>query len=224
MDSVGTKSGIINIARKLFYSKGFSKTSIQNIINEADIAKGTFYHYFKSKDDLLNQMTERDVEALYNLIYKILDLDIDAIKKLNMVFQTASTWKSENIQMMKVLVKTILSDSNLALRHTMLRQSIKQLTPIYQRIILQGNNEGLFNVTDTDYTANFILASFINNGEEMYKFLTAPKFTEDIILEFKKYIHNYEVTMERLLGAEEGTIHLIDSVVLEKLLKGLLEA
>jgi AcrR family transcriptional regulator len=54
----GTREKIINTAWKLFYEKGFGETTINDIIREADISKGTFYYYFRSKDDLLGTLSE----------------------------------------------------------------------------------------------------------------------------------------------------------------------
>ncbi|SES65856.1 transcriptional regulator, TetR family [Oceanobacillus limi] len=47
------KKQIIDAALQLFVDKGFALTSIQDIIDEANVAKGTFYNYFASKNDCL---------------------------------------------------------------------------------------------------------------------------------------------------------------------------
>lgn len=49
---------IIGAAWKLFREKGFAEATINDIINEASISKGTFYYYFRSKDDLLDTLSE----------------------------------------------------------------------------------------------------------------------------------------------------------------------
>ncbi|MBY0099665.1 TetR/AcrR family transcriptional regulator [Mesobacillus maritimus] len=49
---------IIDVAHKLFLEKGFGQTSIQDILDEAKIAKGTFYKYFKSKNECLIAILE----------------------------------------------------------------------------------------------------------------------------------------------------------------------
>lgn len=54
----GTREKIINTAWKLFYEEGFGETTINDILREADISKGTFYYYFRSKDDLLSTLSE----------------------------------------------------------------------------------------------------------------------------------------------------------------------
>lgn len=47
-----TRQHIIETASKLFYSKGYNLTGINEIIEEAEIAKATLYNHFKSKEDL----------------------------------------------------------------------------------------------------------------------------------------------------------------------------
>ena len=62
-----TREKIVNTAWKLFYEKGFGETTINDILREADISKGTFYYYFRSKDDLLSTLSEildREYERL----------------------------------------------------------------------------------------------------------------------------------------------------------------
>ena len=58
---------IIDASWELFHEKGFGETTINDIINKADISKGTFYYYFRSKDNLLDTLPEildREYERL----------------------------------------------------------------------------------------------------------------------------------------------------------------
>jgi len=48
-----TKQNILNCAKKLFDKNGFEKTSLDQILKSANIAKGTFYQHFKTKLDIL---------------------------------------------------------------------------------------------------------------------------------------------------------------------------
>ena len=52
-----TKSRIIKAAWNLFYKKGYDKTTVEDIINASKTSKGTFYHYFKGKEALLNTLS-----------------------------------------------------------------------------------------------------------------------------------------------------------------------
>ncbi|MFA0815706.1 MAG: TetR/AcrR family transcriptional regulator [Anaerofustis sp.] len=50
------RANLLNAARYLFIEKGFHNTSIDAIVNSAQVAKGTFYLYFKDKEDILNEI------------------------------------------------------------------------------------------------------------------------------------------------------------------------
>jgi len=53
-----TRSALLGAARRLFASKGFEATTIAEIAEEADVAIGSFYNYFRTKDDLLAGILE----------------------------------------------------------------------------------------------------------------------------------------------------------------------
>lgn len=56
--SSNIRERIISTSWKLFREKGFGETTINDIINKAKISKGSFYYYFRSKDDLLGTLSE----------------------------------------------------------------------------------------------------------------------------------------------------------------------
>jgi len=61
------KKALINSSAKVFSEKGFINTSIKNITDEAHVAVGTFYSYFKSKEEVLeeifNQLLEQSISS-----------------------------------------------------------------------------------------------------------------------------------------------------------------
>ena len=67
------KQEIIDTALKIFIHKGYEKTSVNDILNEIGIAKGTFYHYFKAKEEVLDAVIADTTETIVNKIEKIID-------------------------------------------------------------------------------------------------------------------------------------------------------
>jgi len=59
------RTRLLDSAFDLFSTKGFGKTSIQDIVNGADVAKGTFYLYFKNKEDIRNHLVAAKVSTLF---------------------------------------------------------------------------------------------------------------------------------------------------------------
>lgn len=56
---------LLTSAYKLFTEKGINTTSIQDIVDDAGVAKGTFYLYFKDKYDLQNKLIIRKSQQLF---------------------------------------------------------------------------------------------------------------------------------------------------------------
>ncbi len=52
-----TKSKIVNAAWNLFYEQGYENTTVDEIIERSGTSKGSFYHYFNSKDSLLSSLS-----------------------------------------------------------------------------------------------------------------------------------------------------------------------
>lgn len=76
-----TKSRIIKAAWNLFYKNGYDETTVEDIINASKTSKGTFYHYFKSKEGLLNTLSQLFDEK-YEELAGIIDPKLSAYDKL----------------------------------------------------------------------------------------------------------------------------------------------
>lgn len=76
-----TKGRIIKAAWNLFYKKGYDKTSVEDIINASKTSKGTFYHYFKGKEALLNSLSYL-LDEKYEELSLTMSADLSAYDKL----------------------------------------------------------------------------------------------------------------------------------------------
>ncbi len=76
-----TKMKITKVAWKLFHEKGYNETTIDDIVAESGTSKGSFYHYYNSKDELLSSLSDL-CDAKYEETVKTLDPDMNAFDKL----------------------------------------------------------------------------------------------------------------------------------------------
>lgn len=76
-----TKSRIVKAAWSLFYRKGYDNTTVEDIINASKTSKGTFYHYFKGKESLLNSLSYL-FDQKYEELAGTIDPDMSARDKL----------------------------------------------------------------------------------------------------------------------------------------------
>lgn len=68
------KEALFNTAYRLFTTKGIQSTAISDIVNEAGVAKGTFYLYFKDKYDIKNKLIAHKTKELFDAAWKALDI------------------------------------------------------------------------------------------------------------------------------------------------------
>ena len=63
------RESLLDSAFSLFINNGFSKTSISDIVNNAGVAKGTFYLYFKDKYDIRNHLIAHKASQVFQAAY-----------------------------------------------------------------------------------------------------------------------------------------------------------
>ena len=80
-NSRNTKGRIIAAAWKLFYEQGYEETTVEDIVFESETSKGSFYHYFKGKDELMGTLAAVFDEK-YEELMEVMDPTLDAMEKL----------------------------------------------------------------------------------------------------------------------------------------------
>ena len=65
------KNEIIDTAARIFGQKGYDKSSVNDILNTIGIAKGTFYHYFKSKEEVLDAVIGKATEMIEERVSEV---------------------------------------------------------------------------------------------------------------------------------------------------------
>ena len=76
-----TKGRIVAAAWRLFYEQGYDNTTVEDIVFESETSKGSFYHYFGGKDDLLGALSIIFDEK-YEELRETLPADMPALQKL----------------------------------------------------------------------------------------------------------------------------------------------
>ena len=130
------KNEIIDTAAALFTDKGYDQCSINDILNSIGIAKGTFYHYFKSKEDVLdaavNKISEKILYQAQEIAAKKEIPPSDRI--IQVLLTTRVTGHTE-----KGLIQEIHKMQNALLHQKILVSIITMLTPVFAEIVKEGN-------------------------------------------------------------------------------------
>jgi len=210
------KNELLDAAQEIFLTKGYKQTSVESIIKKVGVAKGTFYYYFKSKEDLLDKLVKRMTSKIKAKIEKIVEKkNLDAISKLEKAYSIAGNIKLENIHLIKLMLKILYEKDNLILRYKVYKSNIELIVPEFAKIIEQGVKEKSFN-TPYPYEAAklfFELGSILGDTTSKL-FLELDKKPENMD-KIVKEIEVYEDAMERILGAKKGAINIVNREMLK---------
>ena len=203
------KKELIEAAGQLFFTKGYETTSVADIIDAVGVAKGTFYHYFKSKEELLNELaTDRIKENLKRIMPLVENDSLSALEKLRLLFSLSAEIKLENIHETKMLMTALLKEENILLRHKILEVRIRLVAPMLTRIVKQGISEGVFESPYPDDISRIIMriaGTFQDETRELLCDMDTERFNPDAFME---KIKMFDHLIERMLNAPNGSISI----------------
>ena len=216
-DSAVRRSEIIDAAQRLVYTKGYEQMTIQDILDELHISKGAFYHYFSSKQALLEALIERLAEEAEKVLRPILeDPQLPALEKLEAYFVTAGRWKTTQKAFLLALLKVWYNDDNAIVREKMLNVMVKRFAPMIARVIRQGIQEGVMTTAYPDAIAEAVIYLIKSLGDTFIEPLLRPQPEADDFRRIENAVAAYTDALERILGAPGRSLHLIDEATLQE--------
>ena len=100
------RAQILDAAEKLFFEKGYDRTSVQDILDALGMSKGGFYHYFDAKDAVLRAVSERRAERRFSrLNTELYGGRRSAIDRLNLLLGMANLYEREDLRFATMMLK-----------------------------------------------------------------------------------------------------------------------
>ncbi len=190
------RSELIDTAEGLFLKNGYEDTTVSKIVRNSGVAQGTFYHYFKSKGEVLDAIIDRWIEEIRAGMEGIASRgDSDVIEKILRFFGFFNNLDRS----MQRLVEYIHEERNAHL-HIKFEKRVPQIIiPVFSRMIEEGVEEGFFDVRHLEMAALSIMktAGAISHIHETYRLeenTDRMKEVTDATFDF----------IERILGAKPG--------------------
>src|SRR6516164_9739279 len=111
------RNAILDVAQRFIYARGYEQMTIQDILDNLQISKGAFYHYFDSKQALLEALIERMLDQGIQLILPIVqDPHLPALEKLQSYFATIARWRTAQKTFFLSLLRVWYLDDNAIVR------------------------------------------------------------------------------------------------------------
>jgi transcriptional regulator, TetR family len=190
------KQDLLNIAYRMFIEKGYENTSVDDIIIEAGIAKGTYYYYFESKEATLEAVIEMMIEKAENIAKAALMNPVPIPQKLASVVYAFQPNKDEI-----VITDVLERKENIVMHDKIGKKIVEVAVPILSDIVREGIAQGIFACTNVVERVKMLLIM----SQNMFDYGAYSN----------KDIEVYVDMLEKSLGAKEGTMSFISEFLLE---------
>jgi len=189
---------ILDAAELLFNKHGYQKTAISDIVKEIGVAQGTFYYYFKSKDEVLEALVYRHISGIVTEAEMMVnDKSRKATEKFNWLLNKAFVGVHTKDGL---LFEYLYSEEYLHILDKVGRQTQKTFVPILLKIIEEGVTQGVFKINNPRQAIDFIMVILGCLHEAVYKKDPPEEIQERLVIA--------SMLVEKVLGMAEGTLPL----------------
>ena len=188
------KKELLRIAYDMFLTQGYENTSVDEIIEKAQIAKGTYYYHFQSKEQMLEEVIDMMIDSETKMAEQVIGMDISVPQKIVMILTSMKPTEAE-----QPIKNALFQPENVLMHHKVRQKLINILTPILSEVIKEGVDEGIFECDNIPERVKMLL--IISDGT-----FNEGTFSEQDISVF------IDMT-EKLLGAEKGTMSFIYGLI-----------
>lgn len=213
---------LLAAAEKLFYVKGYEKTSVQDILTAVGFSKGGFYHHFDSKLAVLEAICENRAREVLEQAKAAVSGQQGAVSKLNALLHDAAFFTGGSQSFVVLLIQVAYREDGALMREKMKARQLEYMQGILEEILEEGVRTQAFFVTDIPASAQMLLRLYMQFADDI-AFLLAQEESEERMMDAMiAKLRVYRTAIERVLVAPFGSIVLFDAKELQLLAQGIL--
>lgn len=173
------RNEILDRSAQLFAEKGYEQCTVNDILKAVAIAKGTFYYYFKSKEEVMDAIVSRMTDGIILRAQAIPDrIDLGPQEKLVQAFLSMRADGHGEGEILTELHKP----ENVLMHQKTLNQLVTRLSPVLAEIISDGMEKNVWQCAyPLEYMQIFLVAAvtltdegiFALSGQERTKIMAA---------------------------------------------------
>jgi AcrR family transcriptional regulator len=205
------RDAFIDVAQRLITARGYEQMSVQDVLDELEASRGAFYHYFESKEALLEAVIDRMGDSALAAVEPIVvDPALNPLQKFEAVFAGIQRFKAERKALVLAIVEVWVSDDNAIVREKWRRISVTRLAPVLAAIIREGNDRGLFRADHPEDVAKVLVMLMTGFAETATNLFLARQTNAIPVEDVERAVAVNTAAFERILGIAAGSLTLID--------------
>lgn len=188
------KQELLKIAYRLIISKGYEETSIDEIIAEAQIAKGTFYYHFKSKEEMLEALINMMIAEQTERAKQILAAPLPIPQKTVAIITAFRPNPDE-----ATINDALNSKDNIVMHEKINRRVIDEAVPILSQVVEEGIEQGILKCDNISERVRMTLII----SSDMFDHREFTSADIDVFID----------AVEKILGAKKDTFGFIRQLI-----------
>jgi len=158
-----TKQYILETAMRLFFEKGLENVNIEDVVKEVGVTRGAFYHYFKSREELIASVMYKSFECDNPYLLADKQEGLNALEKLRFAAKLSLRSRLDISGSMRAQMKE-LANNPVVFKNEMIFQ-VNVMATYMEKLLIEGNKDGSMNVVfpkQASQTITFLVASWLS--------------------------------------------------------------
>jgi AcrR family transcriptional regulator len=219
------RAELLDRSAGLFLRHGYDNVSLNDLIADAGVSKGAFYHWFPSKDALIAALAERSAQGAFAGVEDaVAACGGDALARLNAALQAGFDVKMKMAgpEQLAAMV-SLLRPDNAHLYGRILAVEEALFLPLLTRLISDGVAEGVFDTFDPEGVTDMIYGLAARTNSNVLEVLQAADESarERAIDRLTTRFRLHGVAIDRVLGLADGSVATLTRAQVEALLGAL---
>ena len=190
------KEEILDVAERLFGTRGFEHTSTNDILEEVGIARGTLYYHFKSKEEILDGVIQRMTKRLTAEAKRIAsNQEMPILERLTKAILALNVDTKLGYEVMEQIHRP----QNALMHQKMQKTLLTSIDPIFTELVEEGIRKG---ICHTDHPAEVVEMTMLYAIVDFDDIDMARLSQEEKTRKIAGFIYN----VERLMGMEAGSL------------------
>lgn len=139
-----TKQYILETAMRLFTEKGLENVNVEDVVKEVGVTRGAFYHYFKSREELIAGVMYKSFECNNTYLLADKQVGLNALEKLRFAIKLNLRPRLDSSDGMRRQMRK-LSSNSVVFKNEMLFQ-VNVMSAYIEKLLIEGNKDGSMNV------------------------------------------------------------------------------